>query len=138
MRKSLIAAGSLLVMAPVALAMNFQPGYWEITVSGAEGEHTARRCLEQVKPQFNDLQKRFCKRLEYKVSKDTMTSRVHCQYPQSEFTSHESMTFSGDTLHGAVQIDVVKPQHKTIRYTVTGKRLSATCPAGKAAEPATH
>lgn len=138
MRRRLIAAGSLLVMAPVALAMSFQPGYWEITVSGSDGEHTARRCLHEIKPQFTDVQKKFCKRLAYKVSGDTMTSRVHCEFPQSELTSHERLIFSGDTLRGAVRVEISKPEKKTIRYTVSGKRLSANCPGEKGAAPATH
>lgn len=138
MRRRMIAAGSLLVIAPVALAMSFQPGYWEITVSGSDGEHTARRCLHEIKPQFTDVQKRFCERLAYKVSSDTMTSRVHCKFPQSELTSYEHMSFSGDTLRGSVRVDVASPEKKTIRYTVSGKRLSATCPGEKAGAPATH
>lgn len=137
MRKPLIAAASLLVLAPVALAMNFEPGYWEIVVSGASGRHTVRRCLKRVKPKFSALQKKFCKRLEYKVADNSMTSRVRCRYPQSEFTSFEQMTFAGSQLHGTVRVDVVTPRKESISYTISGKRLSATCPAGKSAEPAT-
>lgn len=138
MRKLLFAAGGLLALAPVALAMNFQPGYWEITVSGADGQHTARRCLRDVRPQFSDIQKKFCKRLAYKVTGNTMMSRVHCEYPHTELTSLEKMAFSGDTLHGTVQVDVAKPEKKTIHYSVSGKRLSAKCPAAGAAAPATR
>ncbi len=129
MRKRLLLAGCLLLMAPLAVGMDFQPGYWAIKVSGATGEHVAKRCLKQVKPQFSPRQEKFCKRLKYGVSGNTMSSRVHCAFPHGELVSFEQLTFSGTTMHGTVRIDVLKPEKRIMHYTIEGKRISERCPA---------
>lgn len=127
----------LLIFAVPAAAMNFQPGYWELALQGAGAPaQSYKRCLHDVRPQFDEQQQKYCKRLESSVKGNVMTSRVHCVYPTSELTSFEQITFGGDTLKGKVRVDVVKPRKRTVQYVMTGKLLSKTCPEAPAA--ATH
>jgi Protein of unknown function (DUF3617) len=140
MRYSRVMAAALAGFAAPAFAINFHPGYWQVTLTSKDGNQaqTTKGCLPKVKTQFefDAMQKRYCKRLQYSVTNDTIVSKVHCDYPTVVRTSYEKITFSGDTLQGVVQIQQTQPGKQDIELAVSGKRLSATCP--KAAGAATR
>lgn len=135
MRRQVPTLVVLTLLAAPAAAMDFQPGYWDLTLTAADGHtsETYKRCLHDVKPKFTAAQRKYCERLTLSVKGNVMTSRVHCKYPTAEFTSLERLTFAGNTLKGTVQMDVTKPRRARARYTMSGKLLGPTCPQAPAA-----
>lgn len=132
MRYGRLVAAALAGLAAPALAMNFHPGYWQITLSSKDGKQvqSTKGCLPEVNTQFefDALQKRYCKRLQYSVADNTIISKVHCDYPTVTRTSYEKITFGGDTLAGEVRIEQMRPSKQNVDLMVSGKRLSPTCP----------
>ncbi|MGH8426960.1 MAG: DUF3617 family protein [Bryobacteraceae bacterium] len=137
MRFRSLAVLPLATLAASAFAVNFQPGYWKIVLSDSTGQavRSGASCLEEMDThfKFDELQSRYCKRLEYSVTTNAITTRVHCIYPNIERTSYEQIIFNGDTMKGIVRIDQTKPQKQNFAFTLTGTRLAQACPQAPAA-----
>jgi len=117
--------------APAWAGGGFQAGYWEFAlVKGGHTVESNRRCLTDIHEltRLSALNRQYCKRTNLSVRDGTISSRVHCKYPNLERTTVETLTFDGDSAHGSVRITEGTPHQRTVALEFRGRRLAPACP----------
>lgn len=116
-----------------ALALDFQPGKYEITskvempgMPGTIPPQTVTHCMTEQYPLPNqNPENQECKIVDMKQTDNTITWKMECDQQAQKITSTGSMTYKGDSFEGTILTNM-GPQagNMTMTTIITGKRLS--------------
>ncbi len=129
----ILITGCMALFAIPSLALDFQPGKYEITskvempgMPGSIPPQTAIHCLTEQDPVPNqNPEDQNCKILDMQEKDNTITWKMECDQQGQKITSTGSMTYKGDSFEGTILTNM-GPQagNMTMTTVITGQRLA--------------
>ena len=120
---------AVLTFSPVWAGTNMNTGKWEITtrmeMPGIPTQAVTHvQCIteEDMVPK-GDNENKDCRMEQMDISGDTVTWKMVCTTEEGEMTGTGKVTYSGDTMEGAMQMTITGEANMTINSTLSGRRL---------------